>query len=353
VISTPLLRAVVVAEAVLVLLFLGVAVIHTLWLQWELRRSAPRLQQARRSLAGVVLAETSTEEVRRALAPLPVRLQSRVLAELASSLLGSDRVRLCEVATSLGLLDRARRLTTSRSDSRRRRGAHLLTLYGATDFPSELLGDPDPGVRAQALEWVAEHPDPALVPRVVALLDDRSPLCRFTAEDTLLRIGADPLAALGDGLYEALPQRALETVLDLAVARGDVRHADAAARLTGAAAPGVRARAASLLGATGGEPAIERLEALLDDEADEVRQAAVSAIGRLGHWPAAARVAQLLHDRAWDVRAAAAEALTRLGSPGLLLLRRYAGDDDPFAADMARQRLELAALRSGPAGASR
>jgi hypothetical protein len=61
----------------------------------------------------------------------------------------------------------------------------------------------------------------------------------------------------------------------------------------------------------------------------------------MGHWPAGPAVARLLRDRAWEVRRASGLALRRLGSPGQLLLRRALTDADPFAADMARQVLDL------------
>jgi HEAT repeat protein len=347
VISESLLRAVVVGEVALVAVLLGVAASHSAWLWWDQRRSLPLVRRGRAVLAAVVAADMAPAEAAAALAPLPARLQSRLVAELASSLRGAEHDALSAVAASLGLVRRARRLTESRSRGRRLRGAYLLIRYGAADFPTRLLDDPDPGVRAQALEWLAEHPAAELVPRVVALLADPSPLCRFTARDTMLRTGIDPLALLGPEEVSALSPQALEGVLELAAARPDPRHGAAGVRFAGAGHPGVRARAAALLGAAGGGAAAATLESMLDDGSEEVRRAAAAAVARLGHWPAAAAVARLLRDPSWDVRASAAEALTRLGSPGLLLLRRYAGDDDPFASDMARQQLELAELRAG------
>jgi HEAT repeat protein len=86
---------------------------------------------------------------------------------------------------------------------------------------------------------------------------------------------------------------------------------------------------------------VQALLDLLADEVPEVRAAAAHALGKLGHWPAVSHLAPLLRDRVWIVRRAAGLALLALGAPGLLYLRRYLSDTDPFAADMAQQALDL------------
>jgi HEAT repeat protein len=103
----------------------------------------------------------------------------------------------------------------------------------------------------------------------------------------------------------------------------------------------VRARAATLAGAIGGEELVATLEGLLADPDAVVRASAAAAVGRLGHWPATARLARMLRDPAWVVRSQSALAMRRLGSPGLLLLRRALDDQDRFAADIARQVLDM------------
>jgi HEAT repeat protein len=105
----------------------------------------------------------------------------------------------------------------------------------------------------------------------------------------------------------------------------------------------VRALAIDVVGRTGGADAVERLTALLADPAPAPRAAAARALGHLGHWPAAGRLRELLRDPAWDVRRAAGVALHALGAPGALLLRRALLDEDRFAADMARQILQVPA----------
>ena len=106
--------------------------------------------------------------------------------------------------------------------------------------------------------------------------------------------------------------------------------------------------AATLVGAIGGGPAIGLLLRLLGDEAPEVRAAAARGLGKAEHWPAAAVLAGLLGDSSCAVRREAGVALRRLGSPGMLFLRRALSARDAFAADAARQMLDLpdSALRT-------
>ena len=78
------------------------------------------------------------------------------------------------------------------------------------------------------------------------------------------------------------------------------------------ATPGMRALAATLLGALGGREGVEVLTALLNDDVPEVRTAAARALGKLRYWPAAAALATLLRDRAWDVRREVGLALRSL-----------------------------------------
>jgi hypothetical protein len=65
------------------------------------------------------------------------------------------------------------------------------------------------------------------------------------------------------------------------------------------------------------------------------------------HWQAAAQVAVGLQDSTWRVRRDAALALRALGAPGALFLRRALKGNDPFAADMSQQVLDLPAAATG------
>ena len=144
-----------------------------------------------------------------------------------------------------------------------------------------------------------------------------------------------------DGPYRPL-------LLELAAWRPDPMYEPAALVAAGSPDAHTRARAATLLGALGGERAPAALVELATDDEPDVRAVACMALGRLSYWPAATLMGSLLGDPAWDVRKAAGEALAAMGAPGTLVLRRWAAGTggDEYAADMARQVLELVALRS-------
>ena len=348
-ISKGLLAAVVGVEAAVIIGALTVAVVHALWTSGERRRSEPRLRAGREALAQALDGRGPDAAAPVSLQALPRRLRSRLVAELAPSLRGTEREQLARLAVTLGLVADAERRCASRWWWRRLHGAHLLTLYGAGRSLTGLLTDPHPSVRAQALEWAGDHPDPEVGLRLLDALDDDSPLCRYTAKDALLRGGPAAVALLDRAALATTPVRALEAVLDVAAVRPDPRYGELATALASSPETGVRARAATVLGALGGDAAAGLLESLLGDPEATVRGCAAAGLGHIGHWPAAAALARLLRDRAWVVRRSAGEALLRLGPPGQLMLRRYVGDADAFASDMARQMLELADLRAGRA----
>ena len=321
------------------LLFFG----HGVWLDLRRRRAAPRLARGRTLLVSLTSRPHLDPEEIRILRSLPLRYRIRLIAELAPSISGIHRQRLHGMAREIGLVREAETLTRSWFWWRRLRGVRLLTaMGGGEEVVPPLLDDPHPAVRADAAAWAAEHPEPHVMNRLLEHLADPSRLCRFTVRDTLLRMGERAVGPLGAYL-DAQQGPGVEPALEVAAALADPAFLAPATRHARHPSAAVRARAAELAGAVGGSAAVETLVALLDDPAPEVRAAALDAVGKLGHWPAAPAVARLLRDSAWAVRRAAGLALRRMGSPGLLLLRRALGDADPFAADMARQVLDLPA----------
>ncbi|HEX7241509.1 MAG TPA: HEAT repeat domain-containing protein [Longimicrobiaceae bacterium] len=314
---------------------------HGLQLAARRRWSAPRLARGRAVLHALMDGTAVPPEEMRALRALPVRLRVRLVVELASSVAGTQRTRLSRLAEEMGLTQSAERLCRSRLWWRRLRGIRLLAAVDAgVDAVPPLLDDPHPVVRADAAEWAAAHPGPAVLGRLLAHLDDPSSLARFSVQDSLLRMGA----AASEPLLRHLETRSGEDArpaLEVAAGLADVRFFPVAVRLCGDADPAVRACAAELVGAIGGGEGTELLAALLDDPDAGVRAAATRALGALRHWPAASGLALRLRDSAWIVRREAGLALRAVGSPGLLFLRRALDDPDPFAADMARQVLDL------------
>jgi HEAT repeat protein len=264
-----------------------------------------------------------------------------LFVDLAPSLSGVQRQRITALALELGLLARAATHCRSRLWWRRLQSVRLFTLLGgAEEAVLPLFQDRYAIIRAQAALWAVDAPRPAVLAALLDLLGDASGLCRFTAQDTLLRLGrgvAEPLARA----LPTLAGRQLEAALTVAVGLAEPRFLAPALTLCTHASPRVRAQAATLCGALGGTQGVQELLDLLTDPVPEVRAAAAHALGKLGHWPAASHLAPLLRDHAWIVRRDAGLALRALGAPGLLYLRRSLTDIDHFAADMARQVLDL------------
>ncbi len=351
-ISEPLVRSVLLVEAVVAVAACVVVVGHGLWLGWWHRREAARLARGRAWLAGRLAAPPGDEgdDGGGPVPRLPRRVKVRLFEEIGPSVAGGQGEVVSRLAEDLGLTARARRMCRSRLWWRRLVGAHRLTVYHA-GLPAPLLDDRHPAVRAQAAEWVADHRVGPLVPRLVAMLGDPEPLCRHAARDAVLRCGSLAVPPLVDLLARAGPGDPLVPALEVAAWRPHPAYGEAALRLATNAEPAVRARAASLLGALGGEGATGILASLLADPDAGVRAGAADALGRLGYWPAGPTLAGLLDDPDWATRQAAARALSHLGAPGMLLLRRRAAEEGD-AGLIARQALDLAALRD-PATAGR
>lgn len=320
-----------------VILYLGLGL-------WHLRKESvdrAHLLRGRAALHVLLQSPGGALEELRVLESLPRRLQLRLFRQTMRNLVGARNERVRALAEHLGHERWAEERCRSRRWWRRLEGARVLTLLstGNRVMPS-LLHDPVPEVRAQAVEWAATHATPEVIGRLLDLLSDPREVSRFTVQDTLLRIGhsvVEPLIRYLE-IHEGVA-----AVPALQVARGieDPRFIDPALSLIEDPNPIVRSHAAGLLGTIGGSTAEQALVALLTDPDPRPRAAAAQAIGILGHWGAGPLVAERLRDPSWIVRREAGLALRALGSTGKLLLRRALRSEDPFAADMARQVLDL------------
>lgn len=320
----------------LLLLFFG----HGGWSAWHRKRSDPLLVLARKALITALEAEEIPNAERNRMAALSVRLQVRMFVDIAPSLGGGQRQRLAVLAREMNLMVRAKSRCQSRFWWRRLQGARLFTLLGGgLDVMPPLFRDRHPAVRAQAAEWAVGYPSAQNIDSLLSLLSDPIGFCRFIAQDSLLRMGNRVI----EPLVHYCSHQAGDKVAALQVAEGlaDPRFLAPALVLCRDESPRVRALAATLLGTLGGSEGVEVLTSLLADAAPEVRAAAARMLGKLHHWPAAARLAGLLRDHTWIARQAAGLALRSLGAPGHLFLRRFRADADHFAADMARQVLDL------------
>jgi hypothetical protein len=336
-----LVEAALIAEIVILVLSLVILFGHAALAQRRERRWQVPVEKGRHALLEVVRTGRLPRADEETLRSLPVRHQIRLFTELVPSITGQSRDHLARLARDIGLIPAAERLARGRDWRGRLHGVRLLAAVGGGDgVVPPLLDDPHPAVRAEAVEWVASHPTPDLIERLVRLLPRTDRYGSFVVRDSLLRVGHGAIIPLARYL-ERHNGRYAEPALDVAAGMPDVRFASAALRLCRDPLPHVRARAAALAGAVGSEEAVDELQALVQDEDPEVRAAAAAALGRLGHWPSAQVIAPLLRDRAWIVRSQSALALRSLGSPGLLYLRKGLSDSDPFAADISRQVLDL------------
>ncbi len=343
--SSQLLARILELETVLlagaVVLLMG----HSVWLWWYRRRSLPILTWGQQVLSATVEGRPLSDTDLQRLRSLPIRLQTKLLVEVGGDLDGTERERFARLARALGLVSRAEVLCKSRLWWQRLHGVRLLVLWGGGEtVVPPLLADPHPEVRAQAAEWSVHYPQASIVDGLLVLLTDPSGICRFVAQHTLLRLQGLTVAPLARYLASAPPD-AIEPALQVAAgmagpdlrpfALGLARHDES---------PRARGLVAGLLAALGGREETVELVGLLGDSSPIVRAAAARGLGALSYWPSAPKVAGLLRDRAWRVRREAALALRAMGAPGMLFLRRSLTSDDRFAADMARQVLNLPGL---------
>ncbi|GMU52058.1 MAG: hypothetical protein AMXMBFR33_12040 [Candidatus Xenobia bacterium] len=319
--------------AALVLSILASALSHELR-----RRKLTALPGVRARLAQALV---EGDELGPDLRALPPDLQIELLEDLSRFLTGQPLQRLRDMARHRGLEARAQSWCRSRSWLARLRGVRLLSSLGA-DSPliDSLLRDPSDPVRAEAAQWAAVFPTPERVRRLLELLADRT-VARFSVQDALLKLGDGVAETLSPMLKETHDTEWLISALEVASILADARYLSAGLRFCGHPDPALRARAADLLGALGGQEGTDALLGLVQDPESDVRARSAAALGRLEFWPAAPALGEALRDPAWEVRRHAALALCKLGAPGRLALKRATEGADRFACDMARYVLEL------------
>jgi HEAT repeat protein len=347
VVDRNILDVVMMFEIAMLVLAVVVFFAHGVWLFVTQKQFLRDMTSARDSLTRLLTRGTINIEEINALRRVPRDAQVAAFLEASRNLAGTGKERLRFVAGEVALLDRARKLCESRRWMRRLRGARVLARMDVADpLIEKLLSDPNPAVRAQVAEWAATHPTPGVISIMLGMLADPATQARFAVQDSLLRMGptvADPLASFLE-THTGLPA---ESGLRVAESLAEPRFLPAALRHSASAEVGVRSAAANLLGAIGGATAAERLAQLLTDPESLVRSAAAHGLGRMQHWPAAAQLAECLRDSTWRVRRDAGLALRAIGAPGALFLRRALKGNDPFAADMSQQVLDLPAAAVG------
>lgn len=323
------------AFATLLLLTRGVV------LKWRNRLDQAKLDELRRRAVEIL---GTTEAIPPELKLAPRRIQRTIIFQLARSVAGAEQKNVQFLADELGLSAHALRQCRSRAWWKRLAGARLLTaIRSDSTVLSQLLDDPHPLVRAQALEWAGSRDNQPLLWHVATLLNDNSTACRFAAKDTLLRAQYTAVAPVrlyletgsGPGIAEALEIVAGIPVPELAPAVEPYLHVEDAA---------IRTRAALARAAIGGSTAANSIRPLLADPSPGVRAAAASGLGTLHDVSAAGQLVKLMRDPVWEVRQHAGLALRALGAPGELLLRATLHSDDRFASDAARRALDAPAV---------
>jgi HEAT repeat protein len=247
----------------------------------------------------------------------------------------------------------------SRRPTTRARAALLLTRPGIPAVVEQivpLLGDPDPDVRLVACSGLARAATPRAAELLIwALMAHLLPPERIIerlgapwAVETIISTLEEGPSAVADVLAGITPCGD-EVELDASLARAlglarDPRAATALAALLDTDSTEVRISAARALGLVGGAACVPALIAALAAEDWPVRAQAAKSLGVLGAADAVEPLEGCLSDRAWWVRANAARALRELGEPGIEALRRTLEHDDRYAADRAREQLELLAV---------
>lgn len=312
-----------------------ILLLRALWFSYRTNHYAAPLAAARAVALGALRGHTDLAPIGK----LPRRLQGRVIVELARVVSGTDRVTVAELAQRLGLIEPALKQCGSRRWHRRLRGARFLTLLDVkTPAMAALFDDPHPLLRAQAAEWGARQNSDILLRRITALISDRSPACRFTAKDALLRAGAAAVLPVHDYL-ESAPEDALIDALEVVAGLAEPRFSAMCDNLSRHVRPAVRVAAVRALASIGGEQAAAAALRALTDSDPLVRSAGAEAAGLLRQSAAAPHLYRMLGDSEFEVQRAAALALRALGASGELLLRRAARGPDGAAAQLAKRAL--------------
>jgi len=204
------------------------------------------------------------------------------------------------------------------------------------------LHSPDPVVRGQALERLANIGGSEAAGALVLLLADPEPSIRRRAVDALVALG--PVAVEPVSRYISNWQGPVGTLVPELVGRlGLDSVVGLLARNAGDRDPETRAAIATALGRIGGRAALAPLLDLLRDLVDTVRIAAAYALGEVRDASTVDALMDELADGNPAVRIAAATALGRLRhrKAAELLARASSDDSDPEV-----RRAALEALRS-------
>ncbi len=317
---------------------------HASLLRWRARRHERLYLGARQLLYEYIsdpLRPLSDQE-QRSLRRLTWNEQVDILVALARSLALDERPAVFEVARILGVLEKAKRLTTSCFWPWRLKGVRVLMLLSDNRSPiAQLVADGNAEVRSAAVEWAADEPTAEMAALITPLLDRAAPQYRFALLDAMIRMRGSAVEPLCNLLRTSTDAPTLASALKIARHTADPRFLPEALSLAQSESAEVVCAAAGVLGAIGGAECPPILRGLLGHDDEFVRAAAIRALRDLDDRDSVEEIAARMNDRSWSVRREAALALRALGADGAILLRRFTSSPDLFAAEMAEQVLSL------------
>lgn len=191
-----------------------------------------------------------------------------------------------------------------------------------------LLSSADSRLREMGCEAIGRFGDPALIGRLLPLLEDADPGVRFAVEEALLK---NRIPSLGPSLVKLLESGEQNARWAAAAILSGWGDRDAVLPfLHGALRDRQDGEAARLLATIGAREMLPDILPLLESDDANTRHDAAEAIGILGEMEHADRLLPLLEDMDESVRKAAIVALGRLGACQTLpqlSIRLY--DEDP------------------------
>ncbi len=217
--------------------------------------------------------------------------------------------------------------------------AHVLP-QSAADIVERLLRDPSASVQAAALESFSADQVARHTTTILERLSHQSQSVQFTAQQALLRGDGRITEALSNWLETASEELATPG-LEVAANLNDPRLVGQISRFATAKDPQLRKLAARATPAGALEDDLEFFLPLFNDPDEDVRASVIKSAIRLDADRFVPRIARALTDRAWKVRRTAGQALAQSDNLGELYLRAALDHHDPFAADTARNVLEL------------
>lgn len=250
--------------------------------------------------------------------------------------------RIVSIVGATSARRRIERLSRSRFWFRRVRAARLAHVLpdDAYEVVEHLLSDSSISVRAATIESFGTDQIARFAPDLLEMLTHPNQSVRFTAQQALLRGDGRITEPLSGWLANASEDSAVYG-LEVAANLDDPRLLGRISQFAESNDPLIRRLVARATPVGSLPEELGFFRAFFDDPDPAVRATAIESSTRIDADWLLPRVAEALTDRAWKVRRAAGRALADAGALGDLYLRAALDSPDPYAADMARNFLEL------------